>query len=308
MNKFRSAVLSGTPGARETPLMAAKRARDEAASASLGSVRVPRSESRTTDQRGADRHRLTAEAATVRHDGALHTVELINLSGGGAMISGALSPHLWDRVDLVLGEYGEIESAVRWIRGTRIGLEFAHETRIDCPAEMRNALLRDVISRTYTDVVLEAPALTAGTAVEETVDGPTHGHVQRRDIRHPLIWSALIHYDHETSIARLRNISSGGALVESTGNFTEGTELMLDFGDAGSLFATVGWCRGDQLGLAFKAPFDIARLAQAKPEVAPQRWSRPDYLRDETNDSSPWAPQWGRLTIEEVQQTLSGKK
>jgi hypothetical protein len=83
---------------------------------------------------------------------------------------------------------------------------------------------------------------------------------------------------------------------------------MLDFGDAGSLFATVGWCRGDQLGLSFHAPFDISSLAQAKPEVAPQRWARPDYLRDETNDSSPWASQWGRLTIEEVQEKLSGKR
>ena len=305
MNKFRAAVLSGTPGARETPLMAAKRARDEASSASLGSVRVPRSESRTTDQRGADRHRLPAETATVRHNGTLHEVELINLSGGGAMVcGGALAPNLWDRIDLVLGEYGEIESAVRWIRGDRIGLEFAHETRIDCPVETRDALLRDVIARTYPDLVFDAPR-----PVQEIDDEPpAPEHAERREIRHPLIWSALIHFDHETSIARLRNISASGALVETAGSFVEGSELMLDFGDAGSLFAKVGWCRGDQVGLVFKAPFDISRLARAKSEVAPQRWARPDYLRDETNESSPWASQWGRLTIEEVQQTLSGKR
>ena len=132
-------------------------------------------------------------------------------------------------------------------------------------------------------------------------------HAERRDIRHPLIWSALIHFDHETSIARVRNISTSGALVETSGSFAEGSELMLDFGDAGSLFATVGWCRGDQVGLIFKSPFDISRLAQSIPEVAPQRWSRPDYLRDES-DSSPWAAQWGRLTIEQVQERLAAKK
>lgn len=305
MNKFRSAVLSGTPGARETPLMAAKRARDEAASASLGGIRVQRSETRTTDQRGAGRHRLPSEAAVVRHGGILHDVELINLSGGGAMVCGGLSPLLWDRVDLVLGEFGEIESAVRWIRGNRIGLEFAHETRIDCPAETRDALLRDVISRTYPDVVFDAPPSPPAAKETDEVEPDPHA---ERDIRHPLIWSALIHFDHETSIARLRNISTHGALVETSGSFVEGSELMLDFGDAGSLFAKVGWCRGDQLGLAFKTPFDIASLARAKPEIAPQRWARPDYLRDETNESSPWAAQWGRLTIEEVQQTLSAKK
>jgi len=303
MNKFRSAVLSGN-GARETPLMARKRARDDAAAEGLGSVSVPRSEARTSNQRGDDRHRLPAEKATVRHKEKLHTIELINLSGGGAMISGKLKPHLWDRVDLVLGEFGEIESAVRWIRGDRIGLEFAHETRIDCPPEARDALLRDVIYRTYPDVVFETPA----PAPETSVESEPEQHAQRREMRHPLIWSALILFDHETTIARIRNISEHGALVETSGSFTEGSELMLDFGDAGSLFATVGWCRGDQLGLSFQAPFDISRLAQANPEVAPQRWARPDYLRDETNDSSPWASQWGRLTIEEVQQTLSGKR
>ena len=305
MNKFRSAVQAGVPGARETPLMADKRARDEAASASLGSIRVPRSESRTTDQRGAGRHHLPSESAVVRHGGILHDVELINLSGGGAMVCGALSPHLWDRVDLVLGEFGEIESAVRWIRGDRIGLEFAHETRLDCPVETRDALLRDVIARTYPDVVFDAPA--PPPAVKEKDEAEPDPHAER-EIRHPLIWSALIHFDHETSIARLRNISANGALVESSGSFTEGSELMLDFGDAGSLFATVGWCRGDQLGLVFKFPFDISRLAKAKPKIAPQRWAKPDYLRDETNESSPWASQWGWLTIEEVQQTLSAKR
>ena len=221
------------------------------------------------------------------------------------MVCGTLTAKLWDRVDLVFGEFGEIESAVRWIRGDRIGLEFAHETRIDCPSDTRDALLRDVICRTYPDAVFDAPA--PAPASEAPVDAPAEEHAKRRDIRHPLIWSALIHFDHETTIARIRNISERGALVETSGSFVEGSELMLDFGDAGSRFATVRWSRGDQLGLVFHAPFDISSLAKAKPEIAPQRWARPDYLRDEQSDSSPWAAQWGRLTIEEVQQTLSGK-
>ena len=306
MNKFRSAVLSSTPGARITPLIAQKRARESAAGEGLDAVAVTRSEKRRTNQRGDDRHRLPAEAATVRFKKKLHSIELINLSGGGAMIGGTLKPKLWDRVDLVLGEYGEIESAVRWIRGDRIGLEFAHETRIDCPTKTRNALLRDVISRTYPDAVIDAAA--PAPTPEAPVEAKPYEHAKRRDIRHPLIWSALIHFDHETNIARIRNISERGALVESSGSFTEGSELMLDFGDAGSLFATVGWSRGDQLGLSFHAPFDISSLSQAKSEIAPQRWARPDYLRDETNDSSPWAAQWGRLTIEQVQERLAAKK
>src|SRR3990170_766781 len=139
MNKFRSAVLSGKEGAREVPLIAEKKRARDAAAKGLGAVPVPRSETRTTDQRGDNRHRLPAESATVRHKNKLHKVELINLSGGGAMIAGNLKPKLWDRIDLVLGEFGEIESAVRWIRGDRIGVEFAHETRIACPAPRSRA-------------------------------------------------------------------------------------------------------------------------------------------------------------------------
>ena len=174
---------------------------------------------------------------------------------------GSLTPKLWDRVDLVLGEFGEIESAVRWIRGDRIGLEFAHETRIDCPAETRDALLRDVISRTYPDIVFDAPPPAPVAEDERSRPSPTSMPSAATSATR-LIWSALIHFDHETSIARLRNISTSGALVESSGSFTEGSELMLDFGDAGSLFATVGWCRGDQFGLVFKTP---VRHFQASP-------------------------------------------
>ena len=64
-----------------------------------------------------------------------HVVELINLSGGGAMISGELNLMLWDHVELrARRAMDEIECAVRWIKDDRIGLEFAHETRLDCDA------------------------------------------------------------------------------------------------------------------------------------------------------------------------------
>lgn len=106
---------------------------------------VPRSESRSSDQRGGDRHRLSDEQAVVRRKGKSHVVELLNLSHGGAMIAGDLKCRLWDTVELVLGDEGaasEIECAVRWKRGGRLGLEFAHETRVDCDPETLDELLR----------------------------------------------------------------------------------------------------------------------------------------------------------------------
>ena len=78
--------------------------------------------------------------------------DLINLSGGGAMIEADLKPRLWDRIDLYLGAGSPIECAVRWLRNGRIGLEFAHETQIECDEAKRDALLLEVIRRSFPDL------------------------------------------------------------------------------------------------------------------------------------------------------------
>ena len=115
----------------------------------LDSVPVPRAESRRGNARGGDRHRLTSEQAILRHDGREHVVELVNLSAGGAMIRGDAELVLWDHVQLVLGEEGELDCAVRWIKGNQAGLEFAHETTIDCDQDEHDDLLRAVIRKSF---------------------------------------------------------------------------------------------------------------------------------------------------------------
>jgi hypothetical protein len=156
MNSFRSAILSGK-GLRTDPIVRDKEGRG-AETDDLGSVEVPRSEARTHNQRDDDRHRLDNETATARFDGEDYDVDLVNLSGGGAMIRADFKPRLWERVDLKLAEGAEIECAVRWLRGDRVGLEFAHETRIDCDAELRDALLLDVVRRSFPDATIQSHA------------------------------------------------------------------------------------------------------------------------------------------------------
>ncbi len=126
-NDFRASLRSGR---RDTPVVSKKRGRGDRSADGLGAVKVPRSESRSSNQRNGDRHRLADEQAVVRRKGKSHEVELINLSHGGAMVVGDFKAKLWDKVELVLGDGGEIECAVRWMRGDRIGLEFAHETKV----------------------------------------------------------------------------------------------------------------------------------------------------------------------------------
>ena len=74
------------------------------------------------------------------------------------MIRTNVAAQLWKQVHLELGEGGSVECAVRWIRGDRIGLEFAHETQVGGDTAKRDAMLLDVIQRNFPD---DSPAQPA---------------------------------------------------------------------------------------------------------------------------------------------------
>jgi hypothetical protein len=298
-NSFRAAILRG-----EKPALVVtdKNPRPERGDA-LDRVRVPRSESRRGNHRGGNRHRLNDETATAEYKGKAHPVELVNLSTGGAMIRCGFAPRLWDLVELQLGEGPGLEGAVRWIKGDLIGLEFAHETKIDCSPEQRAELLLSVIQRSFPDEVrLEAPEEIVSASEPEEEDLGN-----RNEKRHPLIWMGEIHYAHDSNPVRLRNVSEGGVLLDVAVDYPQGAEVMLDLGDAGQFIATVQWVFGDQAGLRFVKPFDIACLANARPDVMPHSWSVPSFLSHEAeDDDSPWHEKWSRSSIAEIRNELEG--
>src|SRR4051794_40899723 len=123
-NSFRAAVRSGKAGRHDDLVVSAKTKRLKDSAKGLADVPVPRQEGRRTNQRRGDRHRLSNEQSVIRTEGREIPVDLINLSGGGAMVEGDFELALWDRVELQVGENGTVECAVCWIRGKRIGLEF----------------------------------------------------------------------------------------------------------------------------------------------------------------------------------------
>lgn len=314
MNMFRKQVLEGFKV--EEPLLRDKSPKAQPSRAaeeeSFAQLPIPREAVRIANHRDGDRHRLESEQAVLIHNGESRSVTLINLSGGGAMIEGAGEVMLWDRVELQLGSISRLEAVVRWIKGDRMGLEFAHETRIEADDEAVAETLRQVIHRSFPDVALEAAARQAVAEADaasapgsvETAEEPQIRSLAERELRHPLIWSGLVHYNHDSVPVRLRNISTGGALVESSGAFPIGAELLLDLGDAGAIFSTVNWAHGDQAGLQFHTPYDLTALADARPEVAGVRWVAPDYLRDDRSANSPWSKQWGRSDLDGLHRSL----
>lgn len=295
-NQFRQTLLSGQ--AHQAAALIREKHAMGANGDDLASVTIGRQEGRRGDHREGDRHRLTDEQATARWQGSDVTAELVNLSGGGAMIQAALEPKLWDRVDLLFGDGPAIECAVRWIRDGRIGLEFAHETCIEGDSDIRNGILLDVIQRSF-------PTIVAVPIEPQAIEPAEEQSTRRTERRHPLIWSGHLLYDHDSHPARLRNISATGALVDTDGELAAGKEVMLDLGNAVTAYATVGWARGSQAGLLFAERFDIKRLAEARPEVTGQRWERPSFL-DQGEADSPWDSNWDRATLEELKSELEG--
>lgn len=304
MNSFRDGINRGRDAG---PVMPAKQSKRALGADGLTALPVPRAECRSHNERGEGREPLTAEEARLIVGRRNYVVDLLNLSGGGAMIRTNVPLALWKKVHLELGEGGSVECVVRWLRDDRVGLEFAHETHIGGDAAKRDAMLLETIERNFPEAVEEgsradAQPQTAGTGLSDAA-----GEAQRRAaLRHPLIWTGEIHFDHESTRVRLRNISETGAMVDSSKSFAEGSEVLLDLAGGGQHFAVVTWSRGDQLGLRFQRPFDIACLARAEPEVAPQKWTRPPYLKAGQDTDSPWAEPWERLSLSELRSTLDG--
>src|SRR5690348_3632762 len=92
---------SGREAAPDGPILHAKKPKGAKAD-SLDSVKVPRETSRSTNARAEGRHRLFDEFVTLERGGVSHKVQLINLSGGGAMVSGDLDLALWEEARLHL--------------------------------------------------------------------------------------------------------------------------------------------------------------------------------------------------------------
>jgi hypothetical protein len=313
MNDFRNRVVAGRP--LHSPLLHSKRTvRAEPSRAaeeqSFADLSIARQEVRVANHRESDRYRLDDEAVEVLHEGRCQSVALVNVSGGGAMIEGAKDLCLWDRVELRLGgaEGSHVEAAVRWIRGTRHGLEFAYETRIDAAEDELADMLRAVIARSFPDILLETPQQDLDEpevppAAKAGSEGADRNPIERA-LRHPLIWSGLVHYEHWSHPVRLRNISVSGAMIDCRHPLQTGAELLLDLQEAGTIFAVVSWARGDAAGLRFQRPYDLGQLVKARPEVAGSRYVASDHLRDAGHGNRPWSSQWDRHDLGALQRRL----
>src|SRR3569833_1812827 len=86
-----------------------------------------------------------------------------------------------------------------------------------------------------------------------------------REPRMRTIRAALLHFEGQVKGARLRNISSGGALVECREELPVGAQVRLDFGTGDIIDAEVRWTKGTQFGCQFKEKNNLKLLQPTKP-------------------------------------------
>ena len=99
-----------------------------------------------------------------------------------------------------------------------------------------------------------------------------------REPRMRIIRAALLHYQGQVKGARLRNISSGGALVECREEVPVGAQVQLDFAAGGLIDAEVRWTKGTQFGCQFKEKFNLKLLQPTKPTAKAPKVMTPTYL------------------------------
>ena len=91
------------------------------------------------------------------------------------------------------------------------------------------------------------------------------GFKRARETRVRTIRAAVVHHGGKVIPGRLKNISSGGAMVEVVGELPVGAEIRLDSSFGFLIDAKVIWTKGGQTGMQFREPFNLKLLQAAKP-------------------------------------------
>jgi hypothetical protein len=285
MHEIRSTILSGEEKPATPVASKAKRA-GEGGLGGLTKIAIKREETRVTNQRAEDRLRDIVEETMMVFRRKKMSVRVINVSSRGAMIEADVEARIGEKLDVLFTEGNKTKCVVRWVRGGRIGIEFLNETIFWDSSPSAGPVFR------YEGDDRDG----APSAPREVLD---------RQPRQALLRSGTLYWSGISIPVRLKNISAGGARIESGQELRPGVEVELDLGDAGFQYAEVRWAKDGQIGLRFAAEFDLDTLAPA-PATASSPASellKPAYLETETQPDSPWAARFERLTLTDLRPT-----
>lgn len=89
---------------------------------------------------------------------------------------------------------------------------------------------------------------------------------QRRDERDSLlILARLIRDDGSSETVRVRNVSSGGLMAQTTGDYRPGVRIDIELDGLGRIGGAVAWAESGRIGIAFDHP--VEKTLARKPTV-----------------------------------------
>ena len=261
--------------------LVARKARDKGRPTGLATIPIARQEARQHNQRREDRHLNLADRATILFRRKRYEVDVVNVSPHGVMLDADLEARVGARIEIRFEDCNPTLSYVRWVKGRRIGLEFAAETVLIASAAVRELIIS---GRRAGE---QPPKL------EIKADRPH---------RHALMLRGTLHCGLGSLDVQLRNISANGAMVSCAEDVLVGSPLVLELAGGGAVAveARVRWCRSGQIGLLFDRPFDMRMLAESPPASAIRHYVKPDYLTSEGSADSPWAARTVGLRPEDL--------
>ena len=133
------------------------------------------------------------------------------------------------------------------------------------------------------------PGEEALQLAKETRKPVAAGHLHSRAPRHGLLRKAMLHWEERAMDVRLRNISTGGALVECPRGLPPGTHVMVNLPGCGELQAEVRWTDEDRMGIRFAEEFDLRQLSPKKKPESTVTMMKPDYLQNENSQAATWS-------------------
>jgi hypothetical protein len=83
---------------------------------------------------------------------------------------------------------------------------------------------------------------------------------QPRRRRRKTYYAALLHIRELTAHCRVRDLSEGGALIETNMPLWEGAPCVLDIPRVGQVRGTLIWCSWPRSGMSFESPLDIRAM------------------------------------------------
>jgi len=108
------------------------------------------------------------------------------------------------------------------------------------------------------------PPEDAGNLAAQNKTVTADGFQFNRPPRQGLLKVANLQWNGMSMTVRVRNISTGGALIEGDRALPPDSSVQLDLPGCGSLGATVRWTEGRRMGIQFETEFDLRRLAPGK--------------------------------------------